>query len=114
MRFFADTVIRKQYGHRAVVLETVAGVPGMVAGMWTHLTSKDCVNYRVDFLAPTPLMRFESKGNCAGTIESIAQSEVCSSICSVTFPVDISCSPVAFTRIDWTREPSRLGQFLNV
>jgi len=39
MRFFADTFFQKQYGHRAVVLETVAGVPGMVAGMWTHLTS---------------------------------------------------------------------------
>lgn len=39
MRFFADTFFRKRYGHRAVILETVAGVPGMVAGMWTHLTS---------------------------------------------------------------------------
>ena len=39
MRFFADTFFKKRYGHRAVVLETVAGVPGMVAGMWTHLTS---------------------------------------------------------------------------
>jgi ubiquinol oxidase len=39
MRFFADTFFRKRYGHRAVVLETVAGVPGMVSGMWTHLTS---------------------------------------------------------------------------
>ena len=32
-RFFADTFFAKRYGHRAVVLETVAGVPGMVAGM---------------------------------------------------------------------------------
>ncbi|MBU3561321.1 alternative oxidase [Polynucleobacter hallstattensis] len=39
MRFFADAFFKKRYGHRAVVLETVAGVPGMVAGMWTHLTS---------------------------------------------------------------------------
>lgn len=39
MRFFADTFFQKRYGHRAVVLETVAGVPGMVAGMWTHLMS---------------------------------------------------------------------------
>jgi ubiquinol oxidase len=39
MRFFADTFFQKRYGHRAVVLETVAGVPGMVSGMWTHLTS---------------------------------------------------------------------------
>ena len=39
MRFFADTFFKKRYGHRAVVLETVAGVPGMVAGMWNHLIS---------------------------------------------------------------------------
>jgi len=39
MRFFVDTFFQKRYGHRAVVLETVAGVPGMVSGMWTHLTS---------------------------------------------------------------------------
>jgi ubiquinol oxidase len=39
MRFFADTFFKKRYGHRAVILETVAGVPGMVAGMWTHLRS---------------------------------------------------------------------------
>ena len=38
-RFVADTFFAKRYGHRAVVLETVAGVPGMVAGMWMHLTS---------------------------------------------------------------------------
>ena len=38
-RFFADTFFAKRYGHRAVVLETVAGVPGMVAGMWLHFKS---------------------------------------------------------------------------
>ncbi len=38
-RFVADTFFAKRYGHRAVVLETVAGVPGMVAGMWLHLKS---------------------------------------------------------------------------
>ena len=38
-RWFADTFFAKRYGHRAVVLETVAGVPGMVAGMWNHLRS---------------------------------------------------------------------------
>jgi len=38
-RFFADTFFRNRYGHRAVVLETIAGVPGMVAGMWIHLKS---------------------------------------------------------------------------
>lgn len=39
MRWFADTFFRKRYGHRAVVLETVAAVPGMVGGMWIHLKS---------------------------------------------------------------------------
>ena len=38
-RWLADTFFAKRYGHRAVVLETVAGVPGMVAGMWNHLRS---------------------------------------------------------------------------
>ena len=38
-RFVADTFFAKRYGHRAVVLETVAGVPGMVAGMWMPLTN---------------------------------------------------------------------------
>jgi ubiquinol oxidase len=38
-RFFADAFFARRYGHRAVVLETVAGVPGMVAGMWIHLKS---------------------------------------------------------------------------
>ena len=38
-RFFADTFFAKRYGHRAVVLETIAGVPGMVAGMLIHLRS---------------------------------------------------------------------------
>lgn len=39
LRWVADTFFAKRYGHRAVVLETVAAVPGMVAGMWTHLKS---------------------------------------------------------------------------
>ena len=38
-RFIADTFFAGRYGHRAVVLETIAGVPGMVAGMWIHLKS---------------------------------------------------------------------------
>ncbi len=37
LRFFADTFFAKRYGHRAVVLETVAAVPGMVGGLWQHL-----------------------------------------------------------------------------
>ena len=37
LRFFADTFFARRYGHRAVVLETVAAVPGMVAGALQHL-----------------------------------------------------------------------------
>ncbi|MEM0985646.1 MAG: alternative oxidase [Pseudomonadota bacterium] len=37
MRVFADMFFRTRYGHRAVVLETVAAVPGMVGGMLQHL-----------------------------------------------------------------------------
>ena len=39
LRFFADTFFAKRYGHRAVVLETVAAVPGMVGGALQHLRS---------------------------------------------------------------------------
>jgi len=39
LRLLADTFFKKRYGHRAVVLETVAAVPGMVAGMLVHLKS---------------------------------------------------------------------------
>jgi ubiquinol oxidase len=39
LRLIADTFFKKKYGHRAVVLETVAAVPGMVAGMLMHLKS---------------------------------------------------------------------------
>ena len=37
MRFFADKFFANRYGHRAVVLETVAAVPGMVGGLLQHL-----------------------------------------------------------------------------
>lgn len=37
LRFFADAFFAKRYGHRAVVLETVAAVPGMVGGLLQHL-----------------------------------------------------------------------------
>ncbi len=37
MRFFADLFFAGRYGHRAVVLETVAAVPGMVGGTLQHL-----------------------------------------------------------------------------
>lgn len=39
LRFFADTFFAGRYGHRAVILETVAGVPGMVGGTLQHLKS---------------------------------------------------------------------------
>ncbi|PCH60967.1 MAG: oxidase [Gammaproteobacteria bacterium] len=42
LRFFADTFFAKRYGHRAVVLETVAAVPGMVGGLLLHLK---CLRY---------------------------------------------------------------------
>ncbi len=35
----ADLLFKRRYGHRAVVLETVAAVPGMVGGMFAHLKS---------------------------------------------------------------------------
>jgi ubiquinol oxidase len=37
LRFFADAFFQRRYGHRAVILETVAAVPGMVGGALQHL-----------------------------------------------------------------------------
>jgi ubiquinol oxidase len=37
LRFCADTFFAKRYGQRAIVLETVAAVPGMVGATLTHL-----------------------------------------------------------------------------
>lgn len=45
MRLGADALFAKRYGHRAVVLETVAAVPGMVGAMLTHLR---CLRSMVD------------------------------------------------------------------
>jgi ubiquinol oxidase len=45
LRFFADTFFAKRYGHRAVVLETVAAVPGMVGATLNHLK---CLRRMVD------------------------------------------------------------------
>jgi len=39
LRAIADFFFAGRYGHRAVVLETVAGVPGIVGGMLQHLKS---------------------------------------------------------------------------
>ncbi len=45
LRLLADTFFAKRYGHRAIVLETVAAVPGMVGATITHLT---CLRRMVD------------------------------------------------------------------
>lgn len=37
MRFFADAFFGERHGHRAIVIETVAAVPGMVGATLTHL-----------------------------------------------------------------------------
>ena len=39
LRFVADAFFSRRYGHRAVVLETIAAVPGMVGGTLQHLRS---------------------------------------------------------------------------
>jgi len=39
LRLLADWFFGRRYGHRAVILETVAAVPGMVGGALTHLES---------------------------------------------------------------------------
>jgi ubiquinol oxidase len=39
LRFVADAFFARRYGHRAVVLETIAAVPGMVGGTLQHLRS---------------------------------------------------------------------------
>lgn len=39
LRFFADSFFAGRYGHRAVILETIAGVPGMVGGSLQYLKS---------------------------------------------------------------------------
>jgi ubiquinol oxidase len=38
LRFVADRFFAQRYGHRAVVLETIAAVPGMVGATITHLS----------------------------------------------------------------------------
>ncbi len=45
LRLTADLFFAQRYGHRAVVLETVAAVPGMVGAMVTHL---HCLRRMVD------------------------------------------------------------------
>jgi ubiquinol oxidase len=45
LRFCADTFFAKRYGHRAIVLETVAAVPGMVGATINHLK---CLRHMCD------------------------------------------------------------------
>lgn len=51
----ADLFFKHRYGHRAVVLETVAAIPGMVGGLFAHLRSlrtiKDDHGWIQEFLA---------------------------------------------------------------
>ncbi|KAI5191202.1 ubiquinol oxidase [Nematocida minor] len=51
LRMIADTIFYKRYVHRAIVLETVAAIPGMVGGIIRHLRSlrnmEDDENIRV-------------------------------------------------------------------
>ena len=50
LRFGADTMFRKRYLHRAVVLETVAAVPGMVGATLQHLRSLRVMRGRADMV----------------------------------------------------------------
>jgi ubiquinol oxidase len=61
LRSVADLFFRKRYCHRAVVLETVAAVPGMVAGMWCHLTSLRRMSNHYDAKIKTLLEEAENE-----------------------------------------------------
>ncbi len=50
LRFGADVFFRKRYMHRAVVLETVAAVPGLVGAMLQHLRSLRVMRGRADMV----------------------------------------------------------------
>ena len=50
MRFGADLFFRRRYLHRAVVLETVAAVPGMVGATLQHLRSLRVMRGRADMV----------------------------------------------------------------
>src|SRR5512139_4274547 len=60
LRFIADTFFARRYGHRAVVLETIAAVPGMVGGALQHLRA---------------LRRMESDGGWIHTLLEEAENE---------------------------------------
>ena len=48
LRWTADTFFAERYGHRAVVLETVAAVPGMVGATITTSCLRGCATTRLD------------------------------------------------------------------
>ncbi len=60
LRWGADTFFAKRYGHRAIVLETVAAVPGMVGATLTHLRA---------------LRRMEDDGGWIRTLMDEAENE---------------------------------------
>jgi Alternative oxidase len=45
LRFIAEALFAKRYGHRAIVLETVATVPGRVGATISHLRPRRLVGY---------------------------------------------------------------------
>ena len=47
-RFIADTFFVDRYGHRAVVLETVAGVPALVVGKPTSEKPATDVDHTIE------------------------------------------------------------------
>ena len=57
LRWCADTFFAERYGHRAVVLETVAAVPGMVGATINHLA---CLRRMCGFGPPHMVERFRS------------------------------------------------------
>jgi ubiquinol oxidase len=51
LRFFADTFFAKRYGHRAIVLETIAAVPGMVDDDgWIRTLMEEAENERMHLM----------------------------------------------------------------
>ena len=54
-RFIADSFFAKRYGHRAVVLETIAGVPGIVAGVCMQFAASSVTTTNGSALGAHPL-----------------------------------------------------------
>lgn len=71
LRFFAGTIFAKRCGHRAIVLETIAAVPGTMGAMATHLsttrspTSSPVCRPIPRQSPPTPSMRISPAEPCA-------------------------------------------------